>query len=76
MSGWGQMAASDQSDQLDRARDAEKVGAVDLAAVQEQLGRLPRGVAAVAHRCPCGCPDVLRTEPRLPDGTRFQPPTT
>ena len=39
-----------------------------------QLGRVPRGVAAVAHRCPCGRPDVLRTEPRLPDGTPF--PTT
>jgi hypothetical protein len=28
----------------------------------------------VAHRCPCGHPDVLKTEPRLPDGTPF--PTT
>jgi hypothetical protein len=53
---------------------AERVDAADLAAVQEQLGRAPRGVAAVAHRCPCGRPDVLRTEPRLPDGTPF--PTT
>ncbi len=26
---------------------------------------------AVAHRCPCGLPDVLETEPRLPDGTPF-----
>ncbi len=31
----------------------------------------PRGVAEVAHRCPCGEPDVVRTEPRLPDGTPF-----
>ena len=46
----------------------------DLDAVQAQLGRMPRGVAAVAHRCPCGKPDVLQTEPRLPDGTPF--PTT
>jgi uncharacterized protein len=46
----------------------------DLDAVQRQLGRPPRGVAEVAHRCPCGEPDVLRTEPRLPDGTPF--PTT
>ena len=46
----------------------------DLEAVEAQLGRLPRGVAAVAHRCPCGHPDVLTTEPRLPDGTPF--PTT
>lgn len=52
----------------------ERVAAVDLAAVHEQLGRVPRGVAAIAHRCPCGRPDVLRTEPRLPDGTPF--PTT
>jgi hypothetical protein len=51
-----------------------KVDPQDLAVVQEQLGRVPRGVAAVAHRCPCGGPDVLRTEPRLPDGTPF--PTT
>jgi uncharacterized protein len=46
----------------------------DLDAVNVQLGRVPRGVAAVAHRCPCGHPDVLTTEPRLPDGTPF--PTT
>jgi hypothetical protein len=46
----------------------------DLDAVERQLGRRPRGVADVAHRCPCGEPDVLRTEPRLPDGTPF--PTT
>ncbi|MEO7118883.1 MAG: DUF501 domain-containing protein [Candidatus Limnocylindrales bacterium] len=51
-----------------------QVCATDLASVQQQLGRVPRGVAAVAHRCPCGSPDVLRTEPRLPDGTPF--PTT
>jgi hypothetical protein len=50
------------------------VDAADLAAVEQQLGRPPRGVAEVAHRCPCGNPDVLRTEPRLPDGTPF--PTT
>lgn len=43
----------------------------DLAAVHRQLGRPPRGVRAVAHRCPCGLPDVVETEPRLPDGTPF-----
>ncbi len=46
----------------------------DLAAVRQQLGREPRAVAAVAHRCPCSLPDVVATEPRLPDGTPF--PTT
>jgi hypothetical protein len=46
----------------------------DLAAVAAQLGRVPRGTRAVAHRCPCGQPDVVATTPRLPDGTPF--PTT
>jgi hypothetical protein len=43
----------------------------DVAAVTAQLGREPRGLRAVAHRCPCGLPDVVETEPRLPDGTPF-----
>ncbi|WP_234320297.1 DUF501 domain-containing protein [Streptomyces sp. SBT349] len=46
----------------------------DAAAVEAQLGRPPRGLRAVAHRCPCGNPDVVETVPRLPDGTPF--PTT
>lgn len=46
----------------------------DQKAVAAQLGRPPRGVHGVAHRCPCGLPDVVATEPRLPDGTPF--PTT
>lgn len=46
----------------------------DLAAVEVQLGRPPRDVAAIAHRCPCGQPDVVVTPPRLADGTPF--PTT
>ncbi|RKS68626.1 hypothetical protein CLV35_3758 [Motilibacter peucedani] len=43
----------------------------DLEAVRRQLGREPRGVRRVAHRCPCGQPDVVETSPRLPDGTPF-----
>lgn len=43
----------------------------DLAAVRAQLGRPTRGTRAVAHRCPCGKPDVVETVPRLPDGTPF-----
>ena len=43
----------------------------DVAAVTAQLGRQPRGISAVAHRCPCGLPDVIETPPRLPDGTPF-----
>ncbi len=46
----------------------------DEAVVAEQLGRPPRAVHAVGHRCPCGNPDVVTTEPRLPGGTPF--PTT
>ena len=50
------------------------IDAHDEAVVAAQLGRPPRGVHAVGHRCPCGNPDVVTTEPRLPDGTPF--PTT
>lgn len=53
---------------------SRQVGEPDLAAVAAQLGRPARGVAGIAHRCPCGLPDVVATEPRLPDGTPF--PTT
>src|SRR5215510_8061553 len=43
----------------------------DRAVVAAQLGREPRGARAVAHRCPCGLPDVVETAPRLADGTPF-----
>jgi len=42
-----------------------------LEIVDAQLGRTPRDVSAVAHRCPCGAPDVVETPPRLADGTPF-----
>ncbi|HEY0575130.1 MAG TPA: DUF501 domain-containing protein, partial [Pseudonocardia sp.] len=48
-----------------------EVTEADQAAVTAQLGRRPRGVRAVAHRCPCGLPSVVRTNPRLEDGTPF-----
>ena len=51
--------------------DLPPVAQADLDAVLRQLGRPARGVVEVAHRCPCGEPDVVRTEPRLPDGTPF-----
>lgn len=47
------------------------VDPADLAAVAEQLGREPRGVVEIAARCRCGRPTVVRTSPRLPDGTPF-----
>lgn len=46
----------------------------DLDSIAGRLGRVPRGVVAIAHRCSCGRPDVVETAPRLPDGTPF--PTT
>jgi uncharacterized protein len=45
--------------------------AEDTAVVSAQLGRPPRSLRAVAHRCPCGLPDVVETAPRLDDGTPF-----
>lgn len=51
--------------------DAGRVSRDDLAAVSRQLGRPVRAVHDVAHRCSCGRPDVVRTEPQLPDGTPF-----
>ena len=50
------------------------IDAQDSAAVEAQLGRPPRSIHEVGHRCPCGNPDVVTTEPRLDDGTPF--PTT
>lgn len=47
------------------------VDPLDLDAVERQLGRPPRGVLAVAYRCPNGEPAVVRTAPRLADGTPF-----
>jgi uncharacterized protein len=47
------------------------VPGADIAAVALQLGRAPRGLLAVAHRCPCALPDVVETAPRLADGTPF-----
>lgn len=50
------------------------IDATDEGVVARQLGRPPRSIHAVGHRCPCGNPDVVTTEPRLPNGTPF--PTT
>ncbi len=47
------------------------VDPADLEAVERQLGRRPRGVLAIAYRCPNGEPAVVKTTPRLPDGTPF-----
>ena len=54
--------------------ELEPMSEQDERAIGAQLGREPRGVVGIAHRCPCGRPDVIATEPRLPNGTPF--PTT
>ena len=66
-------------DVIDRRRDgAEEQRCSDRArrrgGDRAQLGREPRAIHEVGHRCPCGNPDVVTTEPRLPNGTPF--PTT
>ena len=56
------------------ATAAFSVSSSDVDALREQLGRVPRGVVGIAVRCVCGRPVVVRTAPRLPDGSPF--PTT
>lgn len=43
----------------------------DARAVALQLSRRPRAMREVAHRCGCGLPDVVETNPRLEDGSPF-----
>jgi uncharacterized protein len=50
---------------------SENVTDADREIIARQLGRPPRALVAVAHRCPCGQPDVVETSPRLEDGTPF-----
>src|SRR3978361_1693242 len=47
------------------------VDQADLADVERQLGRAPRGVLEIAYRCPNGEPGVVKTAPKLADGTPF-----
>lgn len=47
------------------------VSEVQLAAVAEQLGREPRGVVEISYTTPDGQPAVVKTRPRLEDGTPF-----
>lgn len=47
------------------------VDPADLEVVGRQLGREPRGVLEISYRCPNGEPAVVKTAPKLPDGTPF-----
>ena len=49
----------------------EKADNATRTVVARQLGRDPRGEVAVAVRCEHGLPVVVRTSPRLEDGTPF-----
>lgn len=49
----------------------EPLSGDDAALVEAELGRPPRDLVGVGHRCPCGSPDVVATAPRLGDGTPF-----
>ena len=69
-------AETDAEADPDRTTEGQQVTVTpdDVTAVSAQLGRPARGIRSIAHRCTCGLPDVVETEPRLPDGTPF--PTT
>lgn len=58
---------------LDRLM-AQPPTAKDIATVNVQLGRFPRGMVAVGARCVCGRPLAVLTRPLLPGGIPF--PTT
>lgn len=47
------------------------VSQADIDIMTTQLGRQPRGVLAVAYRTPDGQPAVVKTSPKLDDGTPF-----
>lgn len=47
------------------------ISAEDLEIVSEQLGRPARSMLEVSARCICGNPVVVKTKPRLEDGTPF-----
>ena len=47
------------------------IAQADLDAIEEQLSRPPRGILEISSRCPSGHPNVVKTEPRLDDGTPF-----
>ena len=49
----------------------QSVSSEDLDAIAAQLGRPPRGVLEVSYRSPDGRPGVVKTAPRLEDGTPF-----
>ena len=45
----------------------DRVSLVDLATIEAQIGRCPRGVQGVAYRCSYGYPQVIRVSPVVSD---------
>ncbi|BDR52868.1 hypothetical protein KIM372_07750 [Bombiscardovia nodaiensis] len=58
---------------LDRAME-NRASQQQIAVVESQLGRYPRGIVAVGAQCVCGNPLAVITRPELPGGIPF--PTT
>ena len=48
-----------------------RISEADVAEVTRQLGRPARDILEIAARCVCGRPLVVKTNPRLADGTPF-----
>lgn len=53
------------------AASLPEASAAERLLIERELGRAVRGSVAVAARCRYGLPAVVRTSPRLPDGTPF-----
>jgi uncharacterized protein len=53
------------------AASLPEASAADRRLIEAEIGRPVRGAVAVAARCRYGLPAVVRTAPRLPDGTPF-----
>ncbi|WP_306515752.1 DUF501 domain-containing protein [Corynebacterium sp.] len=51
--------------------DSTELDSRELDTVEKQLGRRPRGVVEISYRTPDGQPAVIKTMPKLPDGTPF-----
>lgn len=64
----------EQAKQLSKNILAHPATEEDIAIVEKQLGRYPRGIVAVGARCVCGRPLAVVTRPLLPGGVPF--PTT
>ena len=63
--------ASDVRAEPGWAASLPDAGPAERRLIQCQIGRDVRGSVAVAARCRYGLPAVVRTAPRLPDGTPF-----